>query len=203
MQDESPHVSGGSSLRRPTVANHTPEVGHRRLDPPDTCVNHWIRLNGYLWLRLLSTMLPNPNRGGEIGEASPRVFRAIGQFSRTAAGNDSDAGFGAVTAPRGVPAVEVYGRHLTRNIAVHGNLCREARPPLARLVHQGSDPTLPHQGVFPNGTSLSPSHSWRDVRPDSPATGRRPFGYDGAPGPFSRGRGGPGHWPKGRDRCRA
>ena len=50
MQDESPQLSGGSSLRRPTVADRIPEVGLRRLDPPDSCVNHWIRLNGYNWV---------------------------------------------------------------------------------------------------------------------------------------------------------
>ena len=39
------------------------------------------------------------------------------------------------------------GRHLTSDHAAHGHLCREARSPLATLVHQGSDPTLPHQAL--------------------------------------------------------
>ena len=39
------------------------------------------------------------------------------------------------------------GRHLTSNHAAHGHLCRKGRSPLATLVHQGSDPTLPHQAL--------------------------------------------------------
>ena len=61
---------------------------------------------------------------------------------------DCHAGFGSATAARTLPGLaggEVRGRHLTSHRAAHGHLCRETRSPLAILVHQGSDPTLPHQ----------------------------------------------------------
>jgi hypothetical protein len=59
-------------------------------------------------------------------------------------------GFGSVTAARILPGLadgEVRRRHLTSNHAAHGHLCRKTRSPLATLVHQGSDPTLPYQAL--------------------------------------------------------
>ena len=61
---------------------------------------------------------------------------------------DCHRGFGSATAARSFPGLvrgEVRGRHLTSHRAAHGHTCRETRSPLVTLVHQGSDPTLPHQ----------------------------------------------------------
>ena len=91
---------------------------------------------------------------------------------------DCHAGFGSATAARTLPGLaggEVRGRHLTSDHAAHGHLCRKARSPLATLVHQGSDPTLPHQALgdpTERHAFLKASKRHGDMRR---CAGRRPF----------------------------
>ena len=87
--------------------------------------------------------------GGEL-VGSDRLLRLHHGGPRTSGScrKDCHRGFGLATAARSFPGlarVEVYGRHLTSHRAAHGHLCQQTRSPLVELVHQGSDPTLPHQ----------------------------------------------------------
>jgi hypothetical protein len=76
------------------------------------------------------------------------VSRYVSSFQHPGCGRDCHRGFGSATAARsvlGLAGGEVGGRHLTSRRAAHGHLCREPQSPLVKLVHQGSDPTRPHQ----------------------------------------------------------
>ena len=87
---------------------------------------------------------PTTSTAGRCGSSSTRKGGQREKGTR----KDCHAGFGSAPAASSIPGLaggEFGARHLTRYRAAHGHSCREARSPLAILVHQGSDPTLPHQ----------------------------------------------------------